>query len=115
MKTTSHQRLFRGMLPVALLVFSAATGAASRSQHIIIDSGDNAMTREEARENREQWDATRSLRNKINSRAEKDFDKYDRTADLRDQCVNSDNLNAYWEPNNGRCLDRGTGRPVMMP
>ncbi|WP_213989596.1 DUF1283 family protein [Sodalis sp. dw_96] len=115
MKTMPHQRLNRGMLPVVLLVFSTAAGAADRTQHIIIDSGDNAMSREQARESREQWDGTRRLRNKINNRAEKDFDKYDRTVDLQDRCVNSDNINAYWEPNNGRCLDRRTGRPAMMP
>jgi len=51
MKMISHQRLLRGILPVALLVFSAAIGAQSPTQRIIIDSGDNAMTREEARSN----------------------------------------------------------------
>ncbi len=115
MKTISHQRLLGGMLPVALLVFSAAIGAATRTQHIIIDSGDNALTREEARENQEQWDAQRSLRQKENNRAEKDFDKYDKTVDQQDRCLNSENFNAYWESNTGRCLDRRTGHTIRMP
>lgn len=53
------------------------------------------------------------LRNKVNSRVEKEFDKADRAFDTRDKCEQSANLNAYWEPNTLRCLDRRTGRPVL--
>ena len=52
------------------------------------------------------------LRNKVNSRVEKEFDKTDRAFDTRDKCEQSLNLNAYWEPNTLRCLDRRSGRPV---
>ncbi|CNI96309.1 DUF1283 domain-containing protein [Yersinia vastinensis] len=32
--------------------------------------------------------------------------------DVRAQCANSQNLNAYWEPVTERCLDRSTGREM---
>ncbi|HFR4114551.1 TPA: DUF1283 domain-containing protein [Yersinia enterocolitica] len=32
--------------------------------------------------------------------------------DVRAQCVNSKDLNAYWEPVTERCLDRSTGREM---
>lgn len=108
MKTISYQRL----LGALLLAFSAAAGAAT--QHVIIDSGDNALSRESARESQQQWDATHNLRSKINQRAEKDFDKYDAAVDQQDRCASSENVNAYWEPNTARCLDRRTGRVVMQ-
>ncbi|TKI05682.1 DUF1283 family protein [Martelella alba] len=106
MKKISAQHLL-----FALLAFSGAVGAAT--QHVIIDSGDNALSREHARENQEQWDATRALRGKVNQRVEKDFDKYDNAVDLQEKCANSDNVNAYWEPNTARCLDRRTGRVIL--
>ena len=49
---------------------------------------------------------------KVNSRVEKEFDKTDRAFDTRDACEQSYNVNAYWEANTLRCLDRRTGRPV---
>ncbi|WP_313159422.1 DUF1283 domain-containing protein, partial [Mixta calida] len=51
-------------------------------------------------------------RKKVNSRVEKEFDKTDRAFDTRDACEQSYNVNAYWEANTLRCLDRRTGRPV---
>ena len=55
---------------------------------------------------------TRSLRHKVNKRAEKEWDKEDVAFDARDKCQQSANVNAYWEPNTLRCLDRRTGRTV---
>ncbi|NDL63140.1 DUF1283 family protein [Acerihabitans arboris] len=115
MNTTSYQRLLGGMLSVALLAFSTTGYAASNTQRLIIDSGDNAQSREDARQSQEQWNATHNLRSKVNQRDEKDFDKYDKTVDLRERCNSSDNVNAYWEDNTARCLDRRTGRSLMAP
>lgn len=97
-------------MAVTLLTGISLTHAAT--QHIVIDSGDNALSREEARERQQQWNDTQSLRHKINQRAGKEFDKTDRAFDARDKCQQSENLNAYWEPNTRRCLDRQTGRPI---
>ncbi|WP_278811141.1 DUF1283 domain-containing protein, partial [Obesumbacterium proteus] len=36
----------------------------------------------------------------------------DKAVDLQDSCEKSLNVNAYWEPNTQRCLDRNTGRPL---
>jgi hypothetical protein len=44
--------------------------------------------------------------------AEKEWDKADTAFDSRDKCEQSANINAYWEPNTLRCLDRRTGRTV---
>lgn len=70
------------------------------------------MTKEAARESKEQWDDTRSLRQKVNRRTEKQFDKVDNAIDNEESCDKSGNLNAYWEPNTRRCLDRSSGRPL---
>ncbi|SMB31044.1 Excalibur [Serratia proteamaculans] len=35
--------------------------------------------------------------------------------DMRAQCANSKNLNAYWETVTGRYLDRSTGREIATP
>ena len=106
-------------LAVALLpltLFSALAlstpAAQARTDRVIIENGSNALSNEEARQNKEQWDDTRMLRNKVNSRVEKEFDKADRAIDTRDACEKSYNVNAYWEANTLRCLDRRTGRLV---
>lgn len=63
---------------------------------------------------KEQWDDTRNLRHKVNKRTEKEWDKADQAFDARDNCMKSANVNAYWEPNTLRCLDRNTGRQIMQ-
>ena len=55
---------------------------------------------------------TRSLRHKVNKRVEKEWDKTDVAFDAQDNCHKSANVNAYWEPNTLRCLDRRTGRQI---
>lgn len=111
---TLKNRLAKSALPLLLLtaLFSVQHSAQARTDRLIISEGDNALTTEQAREQKEQWDATRRLRGKINNRVEKEFDKSDRAFDTRDGCEQSLNVNAYWEPNTLRCLDRRTGRPV---
>lgn len=98
---------------VLLSVFSGFSPAYASTQRVILESGDNAAAREAARQSHEQWDTTRQLRRKITTRREKEFDKVDRAIDDQDRCRTSANLNAYWEPETRRCLDRRTGRPLM--
>lgn len=109
-----QQRLTRTALPLVMLaaLFSVQHTASARTDRLVIENGDNALNKEEARQDKEQWDDTRSLRGKVNNRTEKEFDKVDRAFDNRDSCEKSLNLNAYWEPKTLRCLDRRTGRVV---
>ncbi|MBD8161484.1 DUF1283 family protein [Erwinia persicina] len=111
---TVKQRLAKASLPLLLLtaLFSVQHAAQARTDHLIIQDGDNALTKEQAREQKEQWDATHRLRGKVNNRVEKEFDRVDQAFDTQEGCEKSMNLNAYWEPNTLRCLDRRTGRAV---
>lgn len=77
-----------------------------------IESGDSAQSRQHAAMEKEQWNDTRNLRQKVNKRTEKEWDKADAAFDNRDKCEQSANINAYWEPNTLRCLDRRTGRVI---
>lgn len=102
------------MIPAVLMVLlsTAALTATANTNRLVIEDGSSALGNEAARQDKEQWNDTRMLRNKVNSRVEKEFDKTDRAFDTRDKCEQSANLNAYWEPNTLRCLDRRSGRPV---
>lgn len=101
-------------MPLALLLsaFAFVQPANAQTNKLIIESGDNAQTRQDAAMDKEQWNDTRSLRQKVNKRAEKEWDKTDVAFDAQDNCQKSANVNAYWEPNTLRCLDRHTGRVV---
>ncbi|HEI9817345.1 TPA: DUF1283 family protein [Serratia marcescens] len=120
MKTFSTQRLLRGMLPVAMLAVMGAWQAPALaatctqgSTCVTVDGkGSGALSTEEARQSKEQWNDTKSLRHKVNTRVEKEFDKADRAADDEDRCNDSNNVNAYWEPDTRKCLDRQTGRRI---
>jgi len=109
-----HKRLFSALLPMTLLgsMLAFQPVALAKTDRVIIESGNNALSTEQARQDQQQWDDTRMLRKKVNTRVEKEFDKADRAFDSRDACDKSFNVNAYWEPNTLRCLDRRTGRPV---
>lgn len=118
MDKSLHRRLIpRGLSASVLMlagVFLIGQPAQAETTHrIIIQDGSTALSNEQARQAKEQWDDTRSLRQKINRRAEKEFDKVDRAYDNQDSCQQSLNVNAYWEHNSMRCLDRRTGRPVQ--
>lgn len=102
----NYQLFFGLLIGLSALHLPVAT---AKTQQIIID---DSYSQESAREQQEQWNDTHSLRRKINTHNEKQFDKYDRVIDLRDACNKSFNVNAYWEPNTERCLDRRTGRSV---
>jgi len=109
-----QQRLTRTALPLVMLaaLFTVQQSAQARTDRLVIENGDTSLSKEQARQDKEQWDDTQRLRGKVNNRVEKEFDKVDRAFDTRDGCEKSLNVNAYWEPNTLRCLDRRTGRPV---
>lgn len=98
--------------PAVLSSFAFAASATAETSKLIIESGDSAQSRQNAAMDKEQWNDTRSLRQKVNKRAEKEWDKEDVAFDARDKCQQSANVNAYWEPNTLRCTDRRTGRTV---
>lgn len=109
MTITLGKRLcLTALLTLGAIVYTAS--ASANTSKLIIESGDNAQTRQDAAMDKEQWNDTRTLRNKVNNRVEKEWDKSDAAFDARDKCQQSANVNAYWEPNTLRCLDRRTGR-----
>ncbi|WP_300001542.1 DUF1283 family protein [uncultured Cedecea sp.] len=110
MKTSLLKPLANVSLALALSAFALTHAAHAETSKLIIESGDSAQSKQQAAMEKEQWNDTRSLRNKVNSRVEKDFDKDTHAADLRDKCMESVNLNVYWEPKTQRCLDRRNGR-----
>lgn len=109
-KTRSQRLCLTAMLLLGAVVYTAS--AQAETSKLVIESGDSAQSRQHAAMEKEQWNDTRSLRQKVNTRAEKEWDKADAAFDGRDKCEQSANLNAYWEPNTLRCLDRRTGRVV---
>lgn len=121
MKINSLPRLMRVLLPAAVLALPLAWQTAALAQSatctgsstcVSVGGNNDPMSKEQARQSQQQWDETHRLRNKVNSRVEKNFDKYDRAEDAKDNCDRSENLNAYWEPNTQRCLDRLSGRQI---
>ncbi|MDC9596275.1 DUF1283 family protein [Xenorhabdus anantnagensis] len=111
--------IVKSILAIALL-FSLfwqmpafSTPCTTESTCITINGGgENSMSREAARQSREEWNEQRRLRQKVDKRREKEFDKYEVEVDNRDTCLKSANINAYWEPSTKRCLDINTGRPI---
>ncbi|MDI9800819.1 DUF1283 family protein [Citrobacter koseri] len=108
--TLSKRLCLTAMLALGAVVYT--TSVFANTSKLIIESGDSAQSRQHAAMEKEQWNDTRSLRQKVNTRTEKEWDKADAAFDNRDKCEQSANLNAYWEPNTLRCLDRRTGRTV---
>ena len=94
MKITLSKRigLLAFLLPCALAL---STTVHAETNKLVIESGDSAQSRQ-----------------KVNKRTEKEWDKADAAFDNRDKCEQSANINAYWEPNTLRCLDRRTGRVI---
>ncbi|MEA1065044.1 DUF1283 family protein [Apirhabdus apintestini] len=113
MISSFSRRLTMILLPVSFAA-SVLMGvpAQAKTDRLVIESGDNALSRQHAAMEKEQWDDTRSLRRKVNRRTEKEWDKTDTAFDARDNCLKSANVNAYWEPDTLRCLDRSTGRTI---
>ncbi|MDC0727030.1 DUF1283 family protein [Phytobacter diazotrophicus] len=106
----SKRLCLTAMLTLGAIVYTAS--APAQTNKLVIESGDSAQSRQQAAMEKEQWDDTRSLRHKVNKRAEKEWDKTDVAFDAQDNCHKSANVNAYWEPNTLRCLDRRTGRQI---
>jgi hypothetical protein len=108
--TLSKRLCLTAMLTLAAVVYTSS--AFAETSKLVIESGDSAQSRQQAAMEKEQWNDTRQLRQKVNTRTEKEWDKADVAFDSRDKCEQSANINAYWEPNTLRCLDRRTGRTV---
>ncbi|ENC2563913.1 DUF1283 family protein [Escherichia albertii] len=111
MNNTLRKQLYLlALLLPGALALSATTYAETNK--LVIESGDSAQSRQHAAMEKEQWNDTRNLRQKVNKRTEKEWDKADAAFDNRDKCEQSTNINAYWEPNTLRCLDRRTGHVI---
>ena len=102
----SKRLCLTAMLTLGAIVYTAS--APAQTNKLVIESGDSAQSRQQAAMEKEQWDDTRSLRHKVNKRV----DKTDVAFDAQDNCHKSANVNAYWEPNTLRWLDRRTGRQI---
>ncbi|WP_265497431.1 DUF1283 family protein [Providencia rustigianii] len=121
--STSMQFIKKSLIAICfclpLMGMSAAqaanTSCTAGSTCVSVGSGNDPLNKEQARQEKEQWDETKMLRSKVNSRTEKEFDKIDAAFDAKDKCEKSLNLNAYWEPNTQRCLDVNSGRPIANP
>ncbi|EHN8908267.1 DUF1283 family protein [Enterobacter ludwigii] len=104
------KRIYLAAMLSGVVMFTASVQA--ETSRLTIESGDNAESRQQAAMDKEQWNDTRSLRQKVNKRAEAEWDKTDAAFDDRDNCEKSPNVNAYWEPDTRRCLDRITGHVI---
>lgn len=116
-------RIWLSTLFVFFLAGMTLSYAQSETQSIIIRHADSALSKEDAQEKHEQWQAKRALRNKItrseelnfdkvNRRYTQEFDKLDKAIDEKDTCLRSTNIDAYWEPSTLRCLNRHNGLPI---
>ncbi len=74
--TTLSKRLCLTAL-LALSSFAFAASATAETSKLVIESGDSAQSRQNAAMDKEQWNDTRNLRQKVNKRAEKEWDKED--------------------------------------
>ena len=68
--TTLSKRLCLTAL-LALSSFAFAASATAETSKLIIESGDSAQSRQNAAMDKEQWNDTRSLRQKVNSGTKK--------------------------------------------
>ncbi|MBD5734686.1 DUF1283 domain-containing protein, partial [Citrobacter freundii] len=85
MKITLTKRLcLTAMLTLAAAVYTSS--AFAETSKLVIESGDSAQSRQQAAMEKEQWNDTRQLRQKVNKRAEKEWDKADTAFDSRDKC-----------------------------
>lgn len=105
------KRTYLATMLSGVVMFAASVQA--ETSRLTIDSGDNALSQQQAAMEKEQWNDTRALRQKANKRAEKEWDKTDTAFDDRDSCDKSTNVNAYWESDTRRCLDRSTGHVII--
>lgn len=105
------KQLYLGItILLSVVIFANITHADT--QKLIIESGDNAQSRQRAQMDKDQWRDNSNLRKKMNQRAEKEWDKKDTAIDKGEACKISDNIYAYWEADTRRCLDLRTGRAI---
>ncbi|HGJ5892040.1 MAG TPA: DUF1283 domain-containing protein [Arsenophonus apicola] len=103
--------MFKNISILALLAGYLSIGTVSAVE-LFVHDGNSALTKEQAREQKEQWNETQLLRKKVNKRTEKEFDKLDKAIDESEACYKSSKLSAYWESKTKRCLDSNTGQPI---
>ena len=90
MKMTQNTRCcLTAMLALSAVLFTASSFA--QTSKLVIESGDSAQSRQQATMEKEQWNDTRSLRHKVNTRTEKEWDKADVAFDAQDNCQKSAN------------------------
>ena len=89
--TLNKRWCLTAILALSAVVYTSSSFAAT--DRLVIESGDSAQSRQQAS-------------------MEKEWDKTDVAFDAQDNCQKSANVNAYWEPNTLRCLDRRTGRAI---
>ncbi|NEM19020.1 DUF1283 domain-containing protein, partial [Escherichia coli] len=73
MTTLSKRLCLTAALALSSFAFTAT--ASAETSKLIIESGDSAQSRQNAAMDKEQWNDTRSLRQKVNKRVEKEWDK----------------------------------------
>lgn len=69
MTTLSKRLCLTAALALSSFAFTAT--ASAETSKLIIESGDSAQSRQNAAMDKEQWNDTRSLRQKVNKRVEK--------------------------------------------
>lgn len=85
MKITLSKRI--GLLAILLpCALALSTTVHAETNKLVIESGDSAQSRQHAAMEKEQWNDTRNLRQKVNKRTEKEWDKADAAFDNRDKC-----------------------------
>lgn len=91
MKITLSKRI--GLLAILLpCALALSTTVHAETNKLVIESGDSAQSRQHAAMEKEQWNDTRNLRQKVNKRTEKEWDKADAAFDNRDKCEQSANI-----------------------
>lgn len=68
--TLNKRWCLTAILALSAVVYTSSSYAAT--DRLVIESGDSAQSRQQASMEKEQWNDTRSLRQKVNKRAEKD-------------------------------------------
>lgn len=67
--TLNKRWCLTAILALSAVVYTSSSYAAT--DRLVIESGDSAQSRQQASMEKEQWNDTRSLRQKVNKRAEK--------------------------------------------
>lgn len=71
--TLNKRWCLTAILALSAVVYTSSSFAAT--DRLVIESGDSAQSRQQASMEKEQWNDTRSLRQKVNKRAEKEWTK----------------------------------------